>query len=497
MTTKRVSGIFLGFVIALGMMLTSCSKDVNGVKDGDGDVSGEMGYFALAINTGPASKAISDPTGTADESKVNAIRVVLYNSDYIVAYSWDFTDIAGSTDLVLNSGPYQTVGKSVVKQAYKLLAIINPTDEAKAATTKGQLYSAYTAVQTLNVDALIGVSKNNFMMSNFTGLVDVATTDIKATKNAAELAPVEVEVERAVAKILVVKGAGFDANIADKDFTATLEGWAADVTNKKTFWSRKQTNTSAGVMEAPTYVRANMYAEDPNFSGFAGFPALLGNEFNYITLDKVTNPLAGYEYVLENTMVAIEQMTDVTTRVIIKAKYWPKYSSLDLAKKDLLTSGQPYYIYKKSLIFTPDQIAAISIGYPDWAAIEAANPVLAGFQALLQAGATKTAFGDDYTAPDTKSVLFGDLQYNYDGMNYYPVLIRHFDNIIQPTLMAYGRYGVVRNNIYEITVNSISGPGSIVVPGPDPNPTPDDNEGYVSVDIQILPWFIREQSVDL
>ena len=59
-----------------------------------------------------------------------------------------------------------------------------------------------------------------------------------------------------------------------------------------------------------------------------------------------------------------------------------------------------------------------------------------------------------------------------------------------------GRYGVVRNNWYEINVNSISGPGEPNVPDTPDNPD-DDDAGFVNFTIQILSWAKRSQSVDL
>jgi hypothetical protein len=84
-----------------------------------------------------------------------------------------------------------------------------------------------------------------------------------------------------------------------------------------------------------------------------------------------------------------------------------------------------------------------------------------------------------------------------------------------------GRYGVLRNNWYTVDIAAIVGlghpvphdptnPGNPDTPidpdpsNPDPNdptptpPTPDDVESYyVKATINILPWAIRKQSVDL
>lgn len=248
--------------------------------------------------------------------------------------------------------------------------------------------------------------------------------------------------------------------------------------------------------------REEMYAIDPNYQGYslAYTPAYLAaNEFNYIAAADIPEyNIGGWQYVLENTMVKDEQYTDVTTRVILKALYYPRSSSIDDVA---IADGDPYYVYKNAFVFSTDQIQDIFADTYEggWANIEAANPSLAGFQAFLQ---TNSSEFNDYSSL-TESIKFEDLQFNYDGVNYYSILIRHFSDEIQPELMAYGRYGVVRNNVYKVNINGITGPGSVVIPGgpedlyPE-DPTPDDGEqGFVSVDIEILEWFVRTQGVDL
>jgi hypothetical protein len=61
-----------------------------------------------------------------------------------------------------------------------------------------------------------------------------------------------------------------------------------------------------------------------------------------------------------------------------------------------------------------------------------------------------------------------------------------------------GRYGVLRNNWYDIVVNSIKTLGSAKPIDYTTDPTPDDElEGYINVQINILSWARRTQSWDL
>lgn len=92
-----------------------------------------------------------------------------------------------------------------------------------------------------------------------------------------------------------------------------------------------------------------------------------------------------------------------------------------------------------------------------------------------------------------------------NGVAYYPVMIRHFDDNQTPwSNVEYGgnennflgRYGVLRNNWYEINVTGIKDIGYADVP--DVYGTPDDPmESYISVEINVLSWAKRSQNVEL
>ena len=97
----------------------------------------------------------------------------------------------------------------------------------------------------------------------------------------------------------------------------------------------------------------------------------------------------------------------------------------------------------------------------------------------------------------------------HEGYCYYVVPIRHFlDEEIEATFdpingryapETLGRYGVVRNNYYTITVNDITTPGAAVTdPTVDPSTDPDDDTKYsINVNIEVLSWTVRNQSVNL
>ena len=104
------------------------------------------------------------------------------------------------------------------------------------------------------------------------------------------------------------------------------------------------------------------------------------------------------------------------------------------------------------------------------------------------------------------------------GASYYEVRIKHFADDLAPwnkgessvapsASEAYpgnkeqnylGRYGLVRNNWYDIQVTEIKKIGSPVVPNITTDKTPDDNiDAYISAKINVLSWAKRTQSTIL
>lgn len=110
------------------------------------------------------------------------------------------------------------------------------------------------------------------------------------------------------------------------------------------------------------------------------------------------------------------------------------------------------------------------------------------------------------------------------GMSYYNVRIKHFGEFETPWAPTYadasvedhnkteyiynqnnaadflGRYGVVRDNWYKLTVSSIAKLGDAEPKDVKGDPTPDDQveeDQYISVHVHIIPWVLRTQDVIL
>lgn len=99
------------------------------------------------------------------------------------------------------------------------------------------------------------------------------------------------------------------------------------------------------------------------------------------------------------------------------------------------------------------------------------------------------------------------IKYYKGGVTYYyATVIKHFGeeapyegdkaNVTYEETKHLGRYGVVRNTWYELTINSVSGPGEPEIPEIPVTP-PDKKESYINCEINILSWAKRSQGVDL
>lgn len=92
------------------------------------------------------------------------------------------------------------------------------------------------------------------------------------------------------------------------------------------------------------------------------------------------------------------------------------------------------------------------------------------------------------------------------GVTYYIARVKHFGSLTPwnsgesygtDNGKYLGRYGMLRNNWYELNVGNVYGPGYPGVPPVDPNQPDDENEKYLSVSVKILSWAKRSQNVDL
>lgn len=316
-------------------------------------------------------------------------------------------------------------------------------------------------------------------------------------------------------------------------FTAT-SGWLASASENSParFAGTREIKASFGVSGEGDYYRI-YWAEDCNYT-----TADLSKDF---TTYSGTNAPAAWNglststasnacYCLENTMNYDQQIQNRTTGVLIKTSYLTKFQGETQATpKSFFICGTSSTKYPEAAIGGgstnggTDAFVTYVMTEADKLITDPSNKF--GSTGLsLKTGLASGTYTDitnvfTFTATDAKlttqqnavkAVVGSRISYYKDGKNYYySSLIRHFqdgEGVGIPTsgiasandytLKHLGRYGVVRNNWYEININSISGPGDPVIP--EPSEDPDDTaEGYINCTINVLSWAKRSQNVDL
>lgn len=317
-------------------------------------------------------------------------------------------------------------------------------------------------------------------------------------------------------------------------FKATDDGWlASDSENSPArFAGTRGIKASFGVSGEGDYYRI-YWAEDCNYISAeptTDFTTYSGTNAPAAWNGLSTSTASNACYCLENTMNYDQQIQNRTTGVLIKTSYLTKFQG------ETQATPKSFFICGTSSTKYPE--AAIGGGSTNGGTDAFVTYVMTEADKLITveenkfggkglslkadlASGTYTDITDvfTFTATDAKltaqqnavkAVVGSRISYYKNGDNYYySSLIRHFqdgEGVGIPTsgiasandytLKHLGRYGVVRNNWYEININSISGPGDPVIP--EPGEDPDDTaEGYINCTINILSWAKRSQNVDL
>lgn len=358
-----------------------------------------------------------------------------------------------------------------------------------------------------------------------------------------------VFVERGVAKMTVAAPGTITvkdkATSNDTQSKVTFSKWALDITNKKTYavhnidglskdfpaiWTTKRftgTNNRVYWGTDPNYNLAELNTND----------AKRKDEFNFITATSEinkdftnttnTNPV----YCLENTFNLANMYQGQTTRVIFKATYTPKDDAGNpLADKDgtFYTIGNMTTILNETALETAVNTAATSV-LPGCTVDYTTNLKQEGSHVITLAdikdstGTTLVADKDYSGKTGTEIVkeindklglidgaghaeaMVGINTYA-QGVTYYIARVKHFGSLTPwnsgesygtDNGKYLGRYGMLRNNWYELTVGNVYGPGYPGVPPVDPNQPDDENEKYLSVSVKILSWAKRSDIVDL
>ena len=398
-----------------------------------------------------------------------------------------------------------------------------------------------------------------FKDNNVTTLVPIESTKIYPTEEeAAKNAATDIYVERGLAKVTLKtgtaatgktddKGAYTVANGAYKDDKVTINNWALDVTNKKAFpihyvdglatdYNEIWSNTSAAsptnnattqrfVDNIATSAKRVYWGKDPNYDkdnlctdNSEGKTAREA-EFNYVANADVATAPDKPLYCLENTFNLANMKQGQTTRIVFKATYKP--ASLPEGEKTFYKIGKNTAIWREADLVKEIKAAVASVfsGVTTdkiTVNLDAEENKITAAGTHYIAAVNITVTGVTTITPENITAINTQLGLNETkkvgistyagGESYYIARIKHFGDVLTPwssgdygtnDLAYLGRYGILRNNWYELTVSSVSGPGYPSVPEVKPNTPDDENDKYISVSVKILKWAKRSQDVNL
>ena len=442
------------------------------------------------------------------------------------------------------------------KNTYAVLVLLNnkSTSGVKIKLpTVGQSYNEWNnEAQSPNLTDL--TTTDNFYMANaplcesgkVTTLVTIDKKNIYPTQKAAKdgTAAANVFVERGVAKMSVVdpttKTVKDKATSADTESKVTFSNWALDITNKKTYAVHNIDGLSkdfSAIWTTPRFIGTNSrvyWGKDPNYSmpelkdaNLAG-DTKRSEEFNCITkIDDINKTFDKPVYCLENTFDLANMYQGQTTRVIFKATYAPKddagNSLADAADGTFYTIGNMTTILNETkLEAAVDAVAnpVLPTGYHiDYTNIKKKGSHVITLADIKDAtgatldAATGTAIVNEInnklglTDGGGRAEAMVGINTYKKGVTYYIARVKHFGDALTPwssgksygtdNTSYLGRYGMLRNNWYELQVGNVYGPGYPGVPPVDPTLPDDENEKYLSVSVKILSWAKRSDTVDL
>lgn len=441
---KRNALTYLLLPFLLALLVTACKDDTLPVSPAEEEEAGSGVYVSVVVNTG-GSNASRVPTpgengdlpkqpGTGDENMVHDLNVFFFQGDdrinsdantkitHCLYFSQDNNNLFGG----IGQGDYDAVyyysatedvsDKLQIGERYNVLVIANAGDLSNNATlqTLGNLRD-YQVSETITDDGY-------FLMSSESD----AFIDIKAN-TPATAEPVSVNIERMTARVDYKMQSEY--SIGETGDKVVIQ--SATLVNKHEThpYVFKRVTNGTNVSDIPVYLGdetvvndiASNYVLDPQTVNMTDRIYLLQYEnilntnpepWLTVTADETYHAL---DYTQENVVTAeyvVSNMSRYCTGVVFKAQYTPVGMS----------AGTSFY----------------------WYAGEA-------YQDLK---AVKKVMGNNIDLNENNYPTYG-VRYYENGICYYTYWIKHADDG-NPDVISPMEYAIVRNNIYQLQINSIS-----------------------------------------
>lgn len=532
-------------LLACGGMLACTNEDVTGENNGQGEGT-EVSYLAVNIMNagGPMTRADDYVDGEGNESTIGNVRFYLFTSSG-AAYNC-FTGGVNYTDVNPNFTS-QTDGSNIEQISDAVLVIPNGV-QGQLPGKMVTVINDKTTPTTMTLDNLKNqvanfgaTGENKFVMSNSTYVdgskvvceTDLTLNDFATTAEAAKLAPVEVYVERVVAKVspkitmtsTTTTGSSetiyqvYDDTDDTKDVYIKINGWALADTNGKSSLC-KQLSSSYTDLGITTWTSSSdhrsFWANSVAFGAdntkqnqaWTGITTTLDGTTSLYTQENTPTAVVSFlknendltKFILAATLVnkAGTAITRITHRGV---EYTDKNGLLaQIAQYQKTGSGSAYYVKEETGTYR--LINSTDVEFKTAADLGTSITGLDSYRVYVQLKDGVKLYSDDKgTEANNETTFNANLRTQANsamiwegGQTYYYTAIPHLGSTGKV-----GEYGVVRNHVYQINITEIKGfgtpvydSGETIIPV-----TPTDDASYLAAKINVLAWKIVSKDVTL
>lgn len=339
----------------------------------------------------------------------------------------------------------------------------------------------------------------------------------------------QIYVERGMAKVTLSHNSGNLTGDGVSDLKYSIVGWTLDNTNTKSFLVRstekhddfvklhselnslyRYAGNTAITAGAPTdYKYRSYFAVDPNYDKDASSELKRAAAGDYKSEFGNEHP----QYCYENTFDVDHQNENQTTLARVKVQVKDGENAVDL----YTVNGVKSKVYKEDGLKNLIQITAYDLmtTKPSEGSTSVAVDLTRDANGVVSFTLNG---GDDSDLQAAVKAALGEIVCYKDGISYYTIRIKHFGSgdgtdacltpwntseankpvigNIYPTENRdnnyLGRYGVLRNNWYDLSVTGIKYLGDAEPKEPTTN-TDDEIDAYIAFQIHILSWAKRTQ----
>ncbi len=546
---------FLLTMVAIVAML-GCTKERPSDENG---VGSELNYLSVNIANVPTTRASagSFELGTDDENLITKIRFYFFDRndnavDVIApassggAYT-SYFDYTLQNDDEITSGSAganveETVNAIIVIDTRrgdnlpaKMMVVINPPatlgefDTLEAMRSQTGDYGAATRGNFIITNSVYSDTQNNATGTKRFDAAVLESKNLCASEEAAKQNPVNVYVERVVAKVKVKtsltatktlndgtillykvngKTYGADANNVEtkKDIYVKFLNWDLTATAETSHLVKKiQPGWAYNLFGTPSW---NDYGNQRSY--WAQNPSVLVLDYKKWSDHLLSNSIGNeytYTYCQENAAPSengVSPEDSKRTKLIVPACLVDETGApIDLAewkgfrdtKTDLISNVILNHPTVQSILKGGSALAAADLDFVPTTETTNRYQSFICLSTSVASDATFTINGTNATKDDVNNTLkaLGYVKYWNKGYTYYYTDIEHFGT-------TNGNYGVVRNHIYNIDIESFSGLGT---PIPNPDSTddiipekPGNEETYIAAKINVLSWKVVNQDVN-